>query len=556
MGTIFRMNKTIEEAMVRAWVATDAAEVDRCFDEAMRLTASCYDARALLAEMTKHHLVARERVAAGAARTLELAAAQRDVWGFRHVAEVYATVLSDPAEARSALEMCATVFRAGGPAKPGGQASARGYEWVLLGEGFLKTLQDEPGLRGCLEAGLESARARHNAEDLCAIACEWAKRLEPEAAVALLHEAEALATNGSAQPWTLANGWFSVGRADDVKRVLDAALQRATTCDAALHVLRAWASHGHLAEARRAMGRAHQLAATADEWLSSAEATFDAGLGAKNVRTAIEGAERLATDDSLRARVSSAYLSLLRDMTAALRLGPRGVEPAALRRPAQALAHWRGSAAGLFDWLRARVTSELLAQIAQADYGSDADKHLTALRDICESGLVPRHLGWQPHEVLALTRWSCGAHVNHVARALSCTLLCLAPHDVDKLVTDGPILVESCLALGPEARQHVEQFLVWRCETVPFSQLTSDEEQPVALLLLLIARAGSTPDDARLDSLARMLLEHSERPPNSVAKEIANCMRANLWDDLITRSLVPLRSQHAGIGQLLAALGR
>ena len=38
MGTIFRMNKTIEEAMVRAWVATDAAEVDRCFDEAMRLT--------------------------------------------------------------------------------------------------------------------------------------------------------------------------------------------------------------------------------------------------------------------------------------------------------------------------------------------------------------------------------------------------------------------------------------------------------------------------------------------------------------------------------------
>jgi hypothetical protein len=125
--------------------------------------------------------------------------------------------------------------------------------------------------------------------------------------------------------------------------------------------------------------------------------------------------------------VARAFKVLLDDDAAAARIGPRGVRPDALRTRVQALEGWESSASALFDDLRARATDETLEAIAAADYGMDFEKHLTALRDICGSGLVPRELAWEPHEVLALTRWSTGEHVDHVSRALACVLLCLSP---------------------------------------------------------------------------------------------------------------------------------
>src|SRR5262249_41371336 len=149
------------------------------------------------------------------------------------------------------------------------------------------------------------------------------------------------------------------------------------------------------------------LARSAAEHLEIAEAAFDAGLGPDAVRAALERAEALA-QGAERALVSSAYRQWLGDEEAARRLGPRGARP---------------EEAGLFDWLRARAGASALAHIAQADYGHGAAKHLAALQDICASGLVPRPLAWQPHEVLALTRWTRGADVDHLERALACTLL-------------------------------------------------------------------------------------------------------------------------------------
>jgi hypothetical protein len=558
------MRRTLSDWLTHAGTATDSIEVDRCLREAIARATSCDDWRTLLRGIAGIQLASREQVADVANRTLELAWAEREVWGFRDVAAIRATRLDDEAGARAALEAGATVFRQpradllGQAAELFVQPSARGYEWVLLAQGFVKTLQDRDGLRRCLEAGRDMARARSDADDLCDVAVAWAECVDRETGVALLLEAEALASNGSARPWTLANAWRSVDDPGAVHRVLDAALRDATSSEDAVHVASAWRSHQEVDEARRALRRAEELAATALEWLEIGESALDAGLGDDPVRHAVERAEALATDEDVRGRVSSAYKQWLNDEDAASRAGPRGVRPEALRERVRRLADWETSASGLFDWLRARATPDMLASIASADYGMNADRNLAALRDICETGLVPRRLGWEPHEVIALTRWSTGEGVDHLQRALCCVLLCLAPDDLDELVTNGPILAESCMALGAEASRLAELFFAWRSETE--ESVDEDDpdsigpEQPIALLLLFLLHAAAVPDDPRLETLAHMLTEHPCYTIETVAGWIAGPMRPELWNELVDRILLPIKGTHPAAARLLCAL--
>jgi len=164
----------------------------------------------------------------------------------------------------------------------------------------------------------------------------------------------------------------------------------------------------------------------------------------------------------------------------------------------------------------------------------------------------------EPHEVLQLTRWSQGKGVDHVARALSCTVLCLCEAELDK---NGPILAESCLALGDEARRLAELFFVWLSETEDLDGgWDADDgpgsDQPLALLLVFVLRASAAPDDPRLVELADMLVTHAVHPPDAVAAAIADSMRAELWHDLMKDLLGPLRASHAHVERLVRALGR
>lgn len=562
------MKRNISDWLTHAAAATEPAEAARCLEEAISLAEACYEWRALLRGVATIPLVSRERVSDLATRTLELAKAEREVWGFRDVATLRATRLDDPTGARAALEAGAAALREPRPdglgalaALDGDAASARGYEWVLLGQGFADTLSDTDAQRRCLEAGRDKARARRNADDLCDIAREWAKCIDRDAGVALLLEAEAMASDGSARPWTLANAWHSLGDSEAVHRVLDAALRSATSTDAALHVAQAWASHREVDEVGRAHARAEDLASTAREWLAIAELAFDVGLGEAALRRAVERAEALPGEVDVRARVASAYSQWLRDDEAAARVGPRGVRPEAHRERARTLpgwgeGAWGASASDLFDWLRARAGPETLMSIANADYGMDAEKHLAALTDMCGTGLVPRRLGWEPHEVLALTRWSTGETADHLARALCCTLLCLAPSDFDELVTNGPILAESCLALGAEATHRAELFFAWLAEPEAGDAGDAGREQPIALLLLLLLRTASTPGDPRLGALAERLVDHPTHDLGEVAEWMAESMRADLWSDLVDRILVPVSANHPPTARVLEGLGR
>lgn len=547
------MTRTIPDWLKHATAATDPAETDRCIDQAISQAESCFDWRTILRGLWEPTLARPERLIEVAHRTLERAIEERQIWGFCDVATTRATRLGDELGARAALERCVALFL-----EP---SATRGYEWVLLGRAFQDTLHDDIALRRCLEAGRDAARVAKNADDLCSIAQEWASRVDRPTGISLLLEAEAMAINGSARPWTLANAWHALGESEAVHRVLGRALQTASECSEAIHVASAWASHHEVDQTRRALVRAQELASTAEHWLSIAESAFDLGLGEEPLRHAVTRAEAMVCDDEQRARVSNAYKLWLHDHESASRVGPAGFSPEALRHRVRSLPGWGTSASGLFDWLRARATRDTLEKIASADYAMHVEKHLAALMDICETGLIPRHLQWEPHEVLALTRWSTGEQTDHLQRALSCVILCIAPGELDELTTNGAILAESCLALGGNAPELAEQFFAWRSETEEFSFDSTVEgdigpDEPVALLLLFVLRVSSAPDDPRLIELARRLTHHPEYTLESVAQWIADSMSAQLWNDLIERLLVPFEAGRPFVASVLRGLGR
>lgn len=242
---------------------------------------------------------------------------------------------------------------------------------------------------------------------------------------------------------------------------------------------------------------------------------------------------------------------------------PCRVRPEALRPRLRDLDGWPASASALFDWLRERVRPDILREIANEDYGHKADEHHAALREICSTGLLPTSATWEPFEVIRLYRWGNADTTDHVARALSCVLLMLVPDSdpVDPVMTTGPILVESCLALGSEATQLGEQFFAWFAES---EDLPSAEEQdqygstradqPAALLLLFLLRASTEPGDARLDGLSRMLAENGAFDPWRVGFEIVDSTSARPWSRLVLRILEPLRATYPPVARVLDGL--
>jgi hypothetical protein len=147
--------------------------------------------------------------------------------------------------------------------------------------------------------------------------------------------------------------------------------------------------------------------------------------------------------------------------------------------------------ARLFDLLRARVDEPTLLKIARADYGADVRHNFDALTYICRAGVLSRGpLPWHPGEVLELTRWSEGEDTDHLARALACTILCLGPGDslAAEIASNGPILLESCLALGGPLPAACVEFFVARRDVCPHA-----EDEGCARLLVLLAQAAIAP---------------------------------------------------------------
>lgn len=123
--------------------------------------------------------------------------------------------------------------------------------------------------------------------------------------------------------------------------------------------------------------------------------------------------------------------------------------------------------------LRPYIDDEMLEEIANADYGLDAQEHLSALKQVRDRLSFSVPMSWKPHEVLNLFRYhetGPTAHRQNVLkRAFCCICLLLDEvhresrvHMIGSAIDPLTRLLENILALGGEYPEAFAQFITWR----------------------------------------------------------------------------------------------
>jgi hypothetical protein len=94
---------------------------------------------------------------------------------------------------------------------------------------------------------------------------------------------------------------------------------------------------------------------------------------------------------------------------------------------------------GLLREISKYIDDEMLEWISTADYGSRADEHMVALRQVRDTVTFPEEMYWCPMEVLELIRWSepenpdwkpgRTGEFGHWMRAFSCASILRAAHE-------------------------------------------------------------------------------------------------------------------------------
>jgi hypothetical protein len=233
-------------------------------------------------------------------------------------------------------------------------------------------------------------------------------------------------------------------------------------------------------------------------------------------------------------------------------------DPAAIQ---SLLESYKPSSTALFDWLRPRVTDEMLLDIATHDGGYSISKHFSALKRVRDSGEVPRPLKWEPLEVLRLTRWSeiaicasealpSGIRIEHLNRLFCCTALLRAmdqPHTPGENDVLAPF-VESAIAIA-ECKVQAEQFLAWFLLSIT----QEESEQPYSRAAMLLLRIGSKDDtQAEVRLLLNWLLEDNFGPATKSLLTIPEWLlavsnydqRRTMWRHLVS-SIVTERARIA-----------
>ncbi|MGN9909632.1 hypothetical protein ACTMTJ_18975 [Phytohabitans sp. LJ34] len=157
----------------------------------------------------------------------------------------------------------------------------------------------------------------------------------------------------------------------------------------------------------------------------------------------------------------------------------------------------------LRDWLRPWMDAAIVCEIAKMDYGMRVEEYRREIEELLVVRHLPAELDWNPREVLALTSsWRPDEPRGHIARLFACMVLVRAddtPAPADQLAA----LVESALALGPDATDAAVRFLAWCRQQVPGTWRYDAEARPFLSLGLLLVYAAGRPDPAVVAELAR-----------------------------------------------------
>lgn len=214
--------------------------------------------------------------------------------------------------------------------------------------------------------------------------------------------------------------------------------------------------------------------------------------------------------------------------------------------PANPLQHLDPSPDHLFQLVFQYVDDSMLLEIAEADYGCDANNHLKVLMEI-KAGDFPDPMAWEPQEVLELIRWSepedptwkpgATGERGHWMRLFSCTLLVHAAvkqeHSGYFLGEESTIiqLVDSAIKLGPESSHAALRFLAWRMKY----QTPDDWTSPyfaIAILLLAVSLGECS------DEMEDFLIATAQKSELTLTQLLGECQKWQTWHQTIRNLLI------------------
>lgn len=176
----------------------------------------------------------------------------------------------------------------------------------------------------------------------------------------------------------------------------------------------------------------------------------------------------------------------------------------------------------LFDVLLPRMTTDMLQEIAAADYGQDIEQHLAPLIQFRDDRIVPI-LEWHPLEVLELIRWSepdqpewkpgaAGAR-GHLLRAFACALLLRGyerPENSSRWDSFNETVIQlvySIKAIDGLDVQPAVRFLAWCVETLTPLDQDGIEGPFLGLALLSLVASSERHSDEDIVSLCQWIDE-------------------------------------------------
>jgi hypothetical protein len=227
-----------------------------------------------------------------------------------------------------------------------------------------------------------------------------------------------------------------------------------------------------------------------------------------------------------------------------------------------------------------RVDDSMLVEIANADYGDDADIHLKALQQI-RANQISVPMQWHPGEVLELTRWTEPDNLNgedkaknkrgHWIRLFACTVLIWASLEPENYEYNGEDwnhidgedstiiqFLDSALKLGEETSLAALQFLSWRMQS-QLQRALRDEDfgncpcYAVAMLLLCVSlnRCVGVPTGGNPEIVSFLIsVAHCNDEGFPISREIGECLRSQKWQDTIHKILLDrTASNYARLGK-------
>ena len=180
---------------------------------------------------------------------------------------------------------------------------------------------------------------------------------------------------------------------------------------------------------------------------------------------------------------------------------------------AELLSPFNPSPTALLDVMSRRLDDSMLREIAEADYGAEADVAERELRRIRETRQITGRIPGILLEVLELSRWShpedpkwapgsTGVR-GHIMRGFCCAALLRAaaePENAEYIPGENQTvaqLVASALVLGPEVQEAAASLLAWRLR----SSGIDAEDRPFFAMGLLILAVFMGTDPFREDEL-------------------------------------------------------